>query len=180
MQALYWDGRILRVESSRPTPATDQETVLVRVHLAGICSTDLQIFKGYMGFRGVPGHEFVGTVSEGPRELLGKRVVGEINFPCGHCDYCNRGLERHCPKRSVMGILNADGAFAEFAAVPVANLHVVPDGVSDEEAVFTDPLATAVALVHQCQAGPAHDSRTLADGHAGHFTGPGCSLSGRR
>src|SRR5438445_10313256 len=143
MQALSWDGRLLRLESSRPTPATDQETVLVRVHLAGIYSTDLQIFKSYIGFRGVPGHEFVGTVSEGPRELLGKRVVGEINFACGHCDYCNRGLERHCLKRRVMGILNADGAVAAFAAVPVANLHVVLDGISDVAAVVTEPLAEA-------------------------------------
>src|SRR5437870_13883344 len=126
MQDLSCDGCLLRLESSRPTPATDQETVHVRVHLAGICSTDLQIIKGYMGFRGVPGHEFVGTVSEGPRELLGKRVVGEINFACGHCDYCNRRLERHCAKRSVLGILTADGAWADFAAVPVETLHVVP------------------------------------------------------
>src|SRR5438445_11727048 len=154
MQALSWDGRLLRLESSRPTSATDQETVLVRVHLAGICSTDLQIFKSYMEFRGIPGHEFVSTVSEGPRELLGKRVVGEINFACGHCDYCNRGLERHCPKRSVVGILNDDGAFAEFAAVPVANLLVVPDGVSGDEEVFTEPLAAYLEILQQVQSGP--------------------------
>src|SRR6266513_6515516 len=130
MRALYWDGRELTFNSAYRAPTAGSRSALIQVHLAGICSTDLQIFKGYMGFKGVPGHEFVGTVSEGPRELLGKRVVGEINFPCGHCDYCNRGLERHCPKRSVMGILNADGAFAEFAAVPAANLHIVPDGIS--------------------------------------------------
>src|SRR5947199_8847559 len=117
MQSLYWDGSILRVESSRPTPASDQETVLVRVHLAGICSTDLQIFKGYMGFAGVPGHEFVGTVREGPRELLGKRVGGEINFACAHCADCIRGLERHCRKRSVLGILNAEGALRGYVWV---------------------------------------------------------------
>ena len=180
MQALYWDGRILRVESSRPTPATDQETVLVRVHLAGICSTDLQIFKGYMGFRGVPGHEFVGTVSEGPRELLGKRVVGEINFACGHCDYCNRGLERHCPKRSVMGILNADGAFAEFVSVPVANLHVVPDGVSDEEAVFTEPLAAAFEILQQVQLSPGDEVLIQGDGKLGNLCAQVLRLTGAR
>src|SRR5947208_10833240 len=114
MQALSWDGRLLRFESSRPTPATDQQSALVRVCLAGICSTDLQIFKGYMDFQGVPGHEFAGSVSEGPRELVGKRVVGEINFGCGQCDACRRDLGRHCPNRKVMGILNADGAFAEY------------------------------------------------------------------
>jgi len=180
MQALYWDGRILRLESSRPTPATDQETVLVRVHLAGICSTDLQIFKGYMGFRGVPGHEFVGTVSEGPRELLGKRVVGEINFACGHCDYCNRGLERHCPKRSVMGILNADGAFAEFAAVPAANLHIVPDGISDEEAVFTEPLAAAFEILQQVQLSPGDEVLILGDGKLGNLCAQVLRLTGAR
>ncbi len=139
MRALYWDGHELSLNLSYPTPQTskiedreskivgatgsrldsaDDRTALVKVHLAGICSTDLQIFKGYMDFQGVPGHEFVGSVVEGPRELVHKRVVGEINFACGRCDYCNRGLGRHCPSRSVMGILNADGAFAEFVVRP--------------------------------------------------------------
>jgi len=104
-----------------------------------------------MGFRGVPGHEFVSSVSEGPRDLLGKRVVGEINFGCGRCENCARGLSRHCPNRSVMGIFNADGAVAEYVAVPAANLHVVPDKVSDVEAVFTEPLAAAFDILEQVQ-----------------------------
>ena len=134
MRALYWDGHELRLRSSYPTPQqskiedreskiagstdsrggfSDDQTALIKVHLAGICSTDLQIFKGYMGFQGVPGHEFVGAVVAGPPELVNKRVVGEINFACGRCDHCHRDLGRHCPSRRVMGILNADGAFAE-------------------------------------------------------------------
>lgn len=105
MQALTWNGQSLRLDPSYPTPEADEHRATIRVRLAGICSTDLQIFKGYVGFQGVPGHEFVGEVKEGPGELLGKRVVGEINFACGRCDFCARALGRHCPERKVMGIL---------------------------------------------------------------------------
>ncbi|HYY24837.1 MAG TPA: alcohol dehydrogenase catalytic domain-containing protein, partial [Candidatus Udaeobacter sp.] len=151
---------------------------LVRVHLAGICDTDLQIFKGYMGFRGVPGHEFVGSVSAGPVELLGKRVVGEINFGCGKCDYCDRGLRRHCPNRNVMGILNADGAFAGFVSVPVCNLHVVPDNVSDEEAVFTEPLAAAFEILEQVELNPGDQTLVLGDGKLGNLCAQVLKLTG--
>src|SRR5262250_137739 len=130
MRALCWDGHELSLNLSYPTPpkskiedreskvvgaagsrpdVADDQAALVKVHLAGICSTDLQIFKGYMGFVGVPGHEFVGEVNAGPAHLLGKRVVGEINFACGTCETCLQGLRRHCASRRVMGILNADG-----------------------------------------------------------------------
>ena len=185
MQALYWDGHELSLNLSYPTPQTSKiedreskivgatggrpesandQVALIKVHLAGICSTDLQIFKGYMAFRGVPGHEFVGSVVEGPLELIKKRVVGEINFACGRCDYCNRGLGRHCPSRSVMGILRADGAFAEFLSVPVPNLHVVSESVSDEEAVFTEPLAAAFEILEQVQLNPGDEVLVLGDG----------------
>ena len=185
MQALYWDGHELSLNLSYPTPQkskiedreskivgatlsrpglSDDGTALVKVHLAGICSTDLQIFKGYMDFRGVPGHEFVGSVVEGPLELIKKRVVGEINFACGRCDYCNRGLGRHCPSRRVMGILGADGAFAEFVSVPVPNLYVVSESVSDEEAVFTEPLAAAFEIVEQVQFNLGDEVLVLGDG----------------
>jgi threonine dehydrogenase-like Zn-dependent dehydrogenase len=185
MQALYWDGHELSRNLSYPTPQTSKiedrgskivgatggrpesandEVALIKVHLAGICSTDLQIFKGYMDFRGVPGHEFVGSVVAGPLELIKKRVVGEINFACGRCDYCARGLGRHCPSRSVMGILGADGAFAEFVSVPVSNLHVVSESVSDEEAVFTEPLAAAFEILEQVQLNPGDEVLVLGDG----------------
>jgi threonine dehydrogenase-like Zn-dependent dehydrogenase len=185
MQALYWDGHELSLNLSYPTPQTSKiedreskivgatggrpesandQVALIKVHLAGICSTDLQIFKGYMAFRGIPGHEFVGSVVEGPLELIKKRVVGEINFACGRCDYCNRGLGRHCPSRSVMGILGADGAFAEFLSVPVPNLHVVSESVSDEEAVFTEPLAAAFEILEQVQLNPGDEVLVLGDG----------------
>jgi threonine dehydrogenase-like Zn-dependent dehydrogenase len=99
MKAIYWDGHELTLDSSYPPPVPEQNTAIVKVHLAGVCSTDLQIFKGYMKFRGVPGHEFVGSVREGPQEWLRKRVVGEINFGCGKCEFCARDLSRHCPNR---------------------------------------------------------------------------------
>lgn len=146
MKALCWNGKNLAIEGSYSTPQSDLATALVRVRLAGICSTDLQIFKGYMGFRGVPGHEFVGQVEEGPEELVGKRVVGEINFACAQCEFCARGLGRHCSNRRVMGILGADGSFAEYVVIPSANLHPVPEALPDEEAVFTEPLLSSMPL----------------------------------
>ena len=185
MQALHWDGHELSLRSSYATPRKskiedrdskivgttgigseigDAHAALIKVHLAGICTTDLQIFKGYMNFRGIPGHEFVGSVIEGPQALIGKRVVGEINFACGRCDYCARGLGRHCPSRTVMGILRADGVFAEFVSVPVANLHEVPASVSDEEAVFTEPLAAAFEILEQVQVNLGDQVLILGDG----------------
>ena len=178
MQALYWDGRDLSVNSSYRTPNSDSQHALVKVHLAGICSTDLQIFKGYMGFQGVPGHEFVGTVSEGPASLQGKRVVGEINFACGQCESCSHGLSRHCPNRKVMGILGADGTFAEYISVPVANLHVVPDRVSNEEAVFTEPLAAAFEILEQVQVNPGDEILVLGDGKLGFLCAQALKLTG--
>jgi len=178
MKALYWDGHALRFESSRPTPAPEAETALVKVHLAGICSTDLQIFNGYMGFNGVPGHEFVGSVVNGPKGMSGKRVVGEINFSCGTCDACNRGLGRHCPNRRVMGIYQADGAFAEFVSIPAANLHVLPDNITDEEAVFVEPLAAAFEIVEQVQMGPGDEALVLGDGKLGFLCAQALKLTG--
>lgn len=140
---------------------------VVRVRLAGICSTDLQIFQGYMGFHGVPGHEFVGEVCAGPATLTGRRVVGEINFACGRCTTCVSGLGRHCPTRRVLGILNADGSFAEYVALPVANLHTVPDSVTDEEAVFTEPLAAAFEILEQVHVRPTDTIVVLGDGKLG-------------
>jgi threonine dehydrogenase-like Zn-dependent dehydrogenase len=192
MRALYWDGRALTVEASYPNPAPAGEIArasgarppspraLVKVHLAGICSTDLQIFKGYMGFKGVPGHEFVGSVREGPSELVGKRVVGEINFGCGDCEACRRDLSRHCPNRSVMGILNADGAFAEYVAAPADNLHLVPENVSDDEAVFTEPLAAAFEILQQIQLDPGDEVLVLGDGKLGNLCAQALRWTGAR
>jgi threonine dehydrogenase-like Zn-dependent dehydrogenase len=186
VKALHWNGSQLRLDSSYPTPslvgpaASEKQTALVKIHLAGICSTDLQIFKGYMGFTGVPGHEFVGKVSAGPSNLIGKRVVGEINFACGKCELCAHSLGRHCPNRSVMGILNADGAFAEYLSVPVANIHEVPDEVADEEAVFTEPLAAAFEILEQVQVSLGDEILVLGDGKLGNLCAQALRLTGAR
>ncbi len=140
---------------------------MVAVTAAGVCNTDLELVRGYMGFRGILGHEFTGTVLEGPAEWIGRRVVGEINFACGACAFCDRGLGRHCPRRQVMGILGADGAFAERVAVPVANLHAVPDEVADEVAVFAEPLAAAFEILEQVQPAPGAEAVVLGDGKLG-------------
>jgi threonine dehydrogenase-like Zn-dependent dehydrogenase len=166
MWALVWDGTAARVEE-RPRPLMGTGTALVRVTLAGICTTDLEITKGYMGFRGVLGHEFVGVVEQGPAEWHGKRVVGEINLACGTCPVCARGLRRHCPNRSVLGIQNADGAFAEWVVLPITNLHLVPNSVPDEAAVFTEPLAAAFEILDQVHLEPGTSTIILGDGKLG-------------
>ena len=163
MRAAIFDGRQLRYDSEFPDPEPGES--LVRVTLAGICGTDLEILQGYMGYRGIPGHEFVGVVerSESP-DLVGRRVVGEINAACGQCDSCAKGLERHCPRRTVLGILNRNGAFAEYLSLPAKNLHVVPDAVSDEQAVFVEPLAAAFEIKEQVRLRPDWRIAVVGDG----------------
>ncbi len=148
MRALRWDGARLALALDAPDPRPGAGEALVRVHLAGICRTDLEIARGYLGFRGTPGHEWVGDVlaADDPA-LVGRRVVGEINLACGVCPACRAGLGRHCPTRRVLGIAGADGGFAELIAVPAANLHPVPDTVTDREAVFAEPLAAAFEIL---------------------------------
>jgi threonine dehydrogenase-like Zn-dependent dehydrogenase len=164
--ALFEDE--LRLVRDRPVPRPAAGEALVRVIVAGICNTDIEILKGYMGFRGIIGHEFVGLVEECAEErLLGRRVVGEINAGCGRCDYCLKGLERHCPARSVLGILGRDGAMAEYLTLPLRNLHVVPDGVADEEAVFAEPLAAAFEISEQVHVVPSSRVLVMGDGKLG-------------
>ncbi|WP_437874591.1 MDR/zinc-dependent alcohol dehydrogenase-like family protein [Sorangium sp. So ce513] len=166
MRALVWDGSAARVVDRAPPSATAGMAV-VEVRCAGICNTDLEIVRGYMGFRGTLGHEFVGDVVDGPAAWRGRRVVGEINFACGRCSTCARGLGRHCPARTVMGIVGADGALAERVAVPIANLHAVDDRVDDEEAVFTEPLAAAFAILEQVRVAPGTSALVFGDGKLG-------------
>lgn len=166
MKALVFDGKELRLlKVERPKPPQDH--ALVRVLLAGICNTDLEILKGYMNFTGILGHEFVGIVEEGPRDLVGKRVVGEINIPCGHCDLCIQGLHRHCRNMRVLGIRNYDGVFAEYATLPVKNLHVVPDKIENERAVFIEPLAAAFRILEQIDISSPKRVAVLGDGKLG-------------
>lgn len=148
MKAVVFDGEI-RMED-RPMPERRPGEALIRVISAGVCNTDLEIMKGYMGFAGVLGHEFVGIVQESDNESLrGKRVVGEINCVCHQCDFCQLELPHHCANRTVLGIQGRDGAFAEFLTLPDENLHVVPDGLEDDRAVFTEPVAAAHRILEQ-------------------------------
>ena len=167
MKALIYDGS-LKLVPDYPQPVPGSGEALVRVRVAGICNTDVEITRGYMGFKGVLGHEFVGVI-ESCRETkwLGKRVVGEINLPCGKCPTCKRGLASHCPTRTVLGILGKDGAFAEYLTLPVANLHAVPDSVSDDEAVFVEPLAAACRIPEQVLIDPKDRACVLGDGKIG-------------
>lgn len=167
MRALVLDDDGVRLQSNRPDPVPGAGEVLVRVLKAGICETDLQLIRGYKSFRGVLGHEFVGIALSGALE--GRRVVGEINCACGTCAICQAGRPGHCATRSVLGILDHDGAFADLVAVPERNLHAVPDGVPTDAAVFTEPLAAAFQIPSQIDI--AQDDRiiVLGDGRLGNL-----------
>ena len=167
MKALYFDGQI-RLVKDYPRPQPAEGEALVRVLQVGICNTDLEIVKGYMDFRGVPGHEFVGVVEEADnRALIGQRVVGEINCPCGRCNLCLAGKGRHCPHRTVLGIHGRDGAFAEYLVLPQGNLHTVPDEISDDAAVFVEPLAAAFRIPEQVTVSGNDAVIVLGDGKLG-------------
>jgi threonine dehydrogenase-like Zn-dependent dehydrogenase len=153
MRAVVLHGGEVRFEPGYPEPEPRPGETRVRVTRAGICETDLQLVRGYMGFAGVLGHEFVGIAESGP--LAGARVVGEINCACGACDACLAGLRNHCPGRTALGILGRDGAFADRPSLPYGNLHRVPDGVTDDEAVFVEPLAAANGSSSRCRSVPA-------------------------
>ncbi len=147
MRAVSLFGSEVKFQQVVPEPTAGNGEVLVDVLLAGICETDLQLCNGYMRFSGIIGHEFVGVARSG--SFMGKRVVGEINCSCQRCDWCHRGASNHCPSRSVIGILNRDGVFADTVAIPERNLHVVPDSVSNDFAVFAEPLAAALQIHRQ-------------------------------
>ncbi len=169
MRALYFkEGRVEVVET--PAPRAPAGWAQVRVLASGICNTDLELWRGYYEFRGIPGHEFVGVVtSPGPFE--GRRVVGEINIACGRCTWCAAGLGRHCPRRKVLGIVRHPGAHAEFLTLPLANLHAVPDHVTDEQAVFIEPLAAACEILEQLGDVKGRRTAVLGDGKLGLLVG---------
>jgi alcohol dehydrogenase len=167
MRALVFD-QSLSFRPRQPEPAADGGDTLVRVRLAGICATDLEIAKGYMDFHGVLGHEFVGEVVQSPdKNLIGKRVAGEINIVCGRCDLCLSGLASHCRNRAVLGILHHDGAFADFLRLPAVNLHALPDNIDDDSAVFIEPLAAAFQVLKQIKLDGRKWVTVLGDGRLG-------------
>ena len=167
MRALVFD-QSLALDTRRPEPAPTDGDTLIKVRQAGICATDIEITKGYMSYRGVLGHEFVGEVVNSPeRDLIGQRVCGEINIVCGRCDLCLSGLSTHCRARTVLGILNHDGAFADYLRLPALNLHVVPKNVEDDQAVFVEPLAAAYQVLKQIKLDGRKWVTVLGDGRLG-------------
>jgi alcohol dehydrogenase len=182
MDALVFDGS-LRLAHDYPAPELAPGEALIRPHLTGICNTDLEITRGYMGFHGVLGHEFVGTVTAcADTSWVGRRVVGEINAACLRCATCLRGDYTHCPNRTTLGIDRRNGAMAEFVSLPVACLHAVPDTVSDEQAVFTEPLAAAVAILELSHLRPTERVAVVGDGKLGALIVqvlrlPGCEVT---
>lgn len=168
MRVLYLDSSGLTLRRDYPQPTLRPGESLVRVTTAGICGTDLELAQGYMGYSGVPGHEFVGVVEQSSRrDLAGQRVVGEINASCGTCDFCHHDLGRHCSHRTVLGILGRDGAFADYLTLPDRNLLTVPSPLPDEIAVFTEPLAAAYEILEQTTLLPADKVVILGDGRLG-------------
>lgn len=157
----------LRYTDAHPDPKPGSDECVVQVHMAGICATDIHITRGYMDYRGVLGHEMVGTVVEGSKAWRGKRVASEINCVCRRCDMCQAGLATHCRRRTVLGIVGRDGCFADFVAVPERNLHVVPDTISDEEAVFIEPLAAAYQVIKQVPIEPRMRVAVVGSGRLG-------------
>ncbi len=160
------DGKVEIVE--RGLPRVPPGFALIQLLYAGICNTDLELQRGYYGFEGTPGHEFVGKVVESENlKLRGRRVVGEINLACGTCDWCARGLGRHCPTRTVLGIVKHPGAFAEYLILPERNLHVVPDSIPTEHAVFVEPLGAACEILDQVEIPKNAPVAVLGDGKLG-------------
>ena len=171
MKALIFD-RHLRFSTNEPIPVPPPGEALVRVLMAGICNTDIEITKGYMGFNGILGHEFVGIVEEindSDKNLLGKRVVGDINCAChkDYCEFCCQGLGRHCPNRTTLGIAGRNGCMAEYIILPVSNLLEVPDNISNETATFTEPLAAGFEILEQIHISPDKEILIVGDGKLG-------------
>ena len=169
MKAVVFDNG-LKLDNNYPMPTPKEGEALIKVNTIGICNTDYEITKGYMGYKGILGHEFTGVVESVNAEdktLVGKKVVGEINCGCGECEWCAQGLERHCFNRSTLGIWQREGCFAEYVCLPIKNLLEIPQNVSNEEAVFVEPLAAALEILEQVHIPPYKKVIVLGDGKLG-------------
>lgn len=179
MQALWLEQKQLSFRTNLSTPPIAPGEALLRVRLAGICGTDLELLRGYYPFTGIPGHEFVGEVVEAATpHLIGQRVVGEINLACGHCASCRANRPTHCENRTVLGIRGRHGAFAEYLALPASNLHPVPASVPDEAAVFVEPLAAALEIQEQVAIRPGSRVLVIGAGRLGQLIAQTLALTG--
>ena len=179
MRCLWLQDQTLTLRDGLPTPTPAAGEALIRVRLAGVCGTDLELLRGYYPFAGIPGHEFVGEVLESPEpSLRGRRVVGEINAACGSCPTCRAGRPTHCEQRTVLGIVGRHGAFAEYLTLPLENLHPVPSSVPDEAAVFCEPLAAALQVLWQVHVRPTDRVLVLGAGRLGQLAAQVLALTG--
>lgn len=179
MRALWLENQTLSIRGDVPMPKPGKGEALVRVRLAGVCGTDLELVRGYLPFAGISGHEFVGEVVEaGNPALIGRRVVGDINVVCGSCEACRAGRPTHCENREVLGIRGRNGAFAEYLALPEANLHPVPGNVPDEAAVFAEPLAAALEIQEQVAVRPSDRVLVVGAGRLGQLIAQTLALTG--
>ncbi len=179
MRALWLENQQLQFRDDLPLPELEKGDVLIQPRLSGICSTDLELVNGYYPFTGIPGHEFVGEVIEalGFPEFKGKRVVGEINITCGYCIHCQQDRGSHCVNRTVLGISGRNGVFADSFTLPAENLHIVPDSVADEQAVFTEPLAAALEIQEQVNINPTDRVLVVGAGRLGQLVAQTISLN---
>ncbi len=179
MRALIID-KGLCLEKNYPMPTPPKGEALVRVLQAGICNTDLELLKGYLNFKGVPGHEFVGVVEQavGREELIGRRVAGEINAACGVCETCRANRPTHCPNRTTLGIDRRDGTFADYVVLPFENLHPLPDSIPDDQATFVEPLAAACEILEQVKIRPTDRVAVIGDGKLGLLCAQVIALTG--
>ncbi|MCC5646811.1 alcohol dehydrogenase catalytic domain-containing protein [Nostoc sp. CHAB 5824] len=178
MKGLWLENNQLQLRTDIPIPEPPQGEALVRVLRAGICNTDLELLRGYYPYTGILGHEFVGVVVQGPEHLVNQRVVGEINAVCGHCRFCHRGQPTHCENRTVLGIVNRNGAFGEYLCLPVENLHLVPDNVPTEVATFTEPIAAALEIQQQVALHPDDRVLVVGDGKLGQLVAQTLAITG--
>lgn len=180
MRGIYYNGTDAVYRTDLPMPVPTEKESLVKIHIAAVCNTDKEVRKGYRpDFKGVMGHEFIGEVVESPdASLIGRRVAGELNAACGKCVYCKTGRPTHCSSRRVLGMHDKDGAFAEYMTIDTELLHVVPDSLTDEVAIFTEPLAAALEILTQVQINPAKNAAVLGDGRLALLVAQVLSLTG--
>ena len=178
MKGLWLENNQLELRRDIPQPEVKDGEARVRVLCAGICNTDLELIRGYYPYKGILGHEFVGVVEEGPQNLINQRVVGEINAACGHCRFCLRNEPTHCENRSVLGIVNRNGAFADYLSLPSENLYPVTDNIPTEVATFTEPVAAALEIQTQVKVHPDDRVLVVGDGKLGQLVAQTLSITG--
>lgn len=178
MKGLWLENNQLQLDTNIPVPEPSPGEALVRVLRAGICNTDLELIRGYYPYTGILGHEFVGVVERGPEHLINQRVVGEINAACGHCRFCRSGQPTHCENRTVLGIVNRNGAFADYLTLPVENLHPLPDNLSTDVATFTEPVAAALEIQQQIPVRPEDRVLVVGDGKLGQLVAQTLAITG--